>query len=199
MAKTKMTQAEKDAYDMFKKLLDKPIKLKSTNFVPGSLLMFAYDAKDKFSAYDGRPLCLVLRQSKAYTLGLNFNWMPPKMREKVLDGIMKQNKNNIKKGKPITVSYSTIKKLIKGLGPVVRLYINKRISPKGVVVPSYQYYKVTNLRSEHFIGISAKSAWAAAIAGKKAKKKAKITAAKQRKKDAVIAQKRLDKEKRGKK
>jgi hypothetical protein len=199
MAKKKMTQAEKDAYDMFKKLLDKPTKLKNSDFTPGSLLMFAYDAKDKFSAYDGRPLCLVLRHSKAYTLGLNFNWMPPKMREKVLDGIMKQNKKNIKKGLPITVSYSTVKRLIKGLGPVIRLYINKRISPKGVVVPGYQYYKVTNLRSEHFIGISAKSAWAAAIANKKAKKKAKIAAAKQRKKDAITAQKRINKKKGDKK
>jgi hypothetical protein len=193
MAKKPMTQAEKDSYDMFKKLLNKPSKLKKSDFTPGSLLMFAYNAKDKYSAYDGRPLCLVLRRSKGYTLGINFNWMPPKMREKVLDGIIKQNKSNIKKGLPITVNYSMVKKLIKGLGPVIRLYINKRISPKGVVVPSYQYYKVINLRSEHFIGISSKAAWAAAIAGKKAKKKAKIAAAKQRKIDAANAQARINK------
>jgi len=194
MAK-KMTQEEKDAYDMFKKLLDKPRRLKGSDFVPGALIMFAYNAKDKNSAYDGRPLCLVLRHSKKYTLGLNWHWMPPKLREKVMDGIMKQNKKNIKKGLPITVNYQMIKRLIRGLGPVVRLYINKRISPKGVVVPSYQYYKVIHLRGEHFIGISSKTAWAAAVANAKARKKAKIAAAKQRKKDQATAQKRLDKRK----
>jgi hypothetical protein len=193
MSKAKMTSAEKDAYDIMKKYIDKPSKLKQSNFAPGNMVMFAYNAKDKYSAYDANPIILVLRRSKKYILGLNWHWMPPKLREKVMDGIMKQNKKNIKKGLPITVNYQMIKRLIRGLGPVVRLYINKRISPKGVVVPSYQYYKVIHLRSEHFIGISSKAAWAAAVANAKAKKKAKKAAAIQRKKDQATAQKRLDK------
>jgi len=193
----KMTQAEKDAYDVMKKHIDKPSRLKKSDFIPGKMVMFAYNAKDKTAAYDANPLIIVLRRSSKYTLGLNWHWMPPKMREKVLDGIMKQNKQNIKRGLPLTLNYSMVKRLIKGLGPVVRLYINKRISSKGVVIPSYQYYKIVNLRSEHFIGISAKGAWAQAIANKKLKKKAKIAAAIQRKKDQATAQKRLDKKKKG--
>lgn len=199
MAKKKMTQAEKDAYDMMKKLIDKPVKLKRKDFYPGALIMFAYDAQDKTRAYDGRPLCLVLGRAGKHTLGLNFHWMPAKLREKVMDGIMRQNKSNIKKGRPLTINYQTIKGLVAGLGPVVRLYINSRISPKGVVVPSYQYYKVINLRAEHFIGVSAKAAWATAIAGHKANKAKKAAAKKQRAKDVKQAQARLNKAKKDKK
>jgi len=166
----KLTDLEKDAYEVFKKLLDKPKKLKSSDFYPGNIIMYVYDAKDKTKAYDNRPLGLILGRSKKYTLSLNFNWCPPKLREKILDGVMKQNKSNIKKNKPLLVNYQTVKKLVRGLGPVVRLYINKRISPKGVVVPSYQYYKVVNLRSEHFIGISAEQAWAFALKEHKKKR-----------------------------
>ena len=173
MAKRNMTPAEKDAYDMMKKLIDKPTKLKKSDFYPGALIQFVYDAKDKSKAYDGRPLCFVLGRSSKYTLGLNLHWMPRKFREKVMDGVLKQNKANVKKGRKLTLNYKMIKALVKGLGPVVRLYINKRISPKGVVIPSYQYYKVIDLKSEHFIGISSKAAWAAAIASYKANKRAK--------------------------
>jgi len=197
MAKKKLTQAEKDAYDTFKKLLDKPRKLKSKDFYPGALIMYVYDAQDKTQAFDQRPLGLILGHSKKYTLALNFNWCPPKLREKIMDGIMKQNKANIKKNRPLTVNYNTVKALVKGLGPVVRLYINSRISPKGVVVPSYQYYKVINLRSEHFIGMSANAAWKAAIASHKANKRKKKALKKQAKIDAKTAQARLNK--RGKK
>ena len=195
MAKRKMTKEEKDSYDAFKKMIDKPEKLKKSDFYPGALIMYAYDAQDKSKAYDGRPLCLVLGRAGKHTLGINFHWMPAKLREKVMDGIMKQNKTNIKKGLKLTVNYQTVKALVKGLGPVVRLYINERISPKGVVVPSYQYYKAINLRSEHFIGISAKAAWAAAIAGHAANKRQKAAAKKQRAIDAKNAQARLNRTK----
>ncbi len=170
MAK-KMTQEEKDAYSMMKKLIDKPQKLKKTDFKPGKILMYAYKAKFDKNPYDRTPMVMVLGRSKKYTLGWSINWTPPKMREKVLDYIMKKNKKNINKGKDIEIDYQTIKKIVKGLGPVIRLYINNRISPKGVSVPSYQYYKVTNLRAENFIGISANEAWARAKIAKKKKRK----------------------------
>jgi hypothetical protein len=201
MAKQKMTQAEKDAYDSFKKLLQKPQKLKNKDFYPGALIMYVYDAKDQTKTFDQRPLGLILGHSKKYTLALNFNWCPPKLREKIMDGIMKQNKANIKKNRPLTVNYNTVKKLVQGLGPVVRLYLNNRISPKGIVVPSYQYYKVIHLRSEHFIGMSANAAWRMAIASHKANKKKKAQLKKAQKAAAKInakkAQSRIDKKKVG--
>jgi len=193
MAKKKLTPAEQSAYETFKKLLRKPKKLKNSDFYPGAFILFVYDAKDKTKAYDGRPLGMILGRSKKYTLALNFHWIPPKLREKIMDKILKMNKKNIKKNLPIVLNYQMIKGIIKGLGPVVRLYINKRISPKGVIIPSYEYYKVIHLRAEHFIGISSQQAWNAAMAQYKRHKAAKKAAKKQRKIDAAKAQARLNK------
>ena len=135
--------------------------------------MFTYRAKFNKNPYDMSPMAMVLGRSSKYSLMWSINWTPPKMREKVLDYIMKKNRRNIDKGKPIEIDYKTIKKIVKGLGPVIRLYLNNRISPKGVSIPSYQYYKVTNLRAENFIGISADQAWKMALANKKKKRKKK--------------------------
>jgi hypothetical protein len=169
----KLTDKEKDANKMMKDLIRKPIKFKGNDFKPGKILLYTYRAKFDKNPYDMSPMIMVLRRSSKYTLGWSINWTPPKMREKVLDFIMKKNKKNIDKGKDIEIDYATIKKIVKGLGPVIRLYINKRISPKGVSVPSYQYYKVTNLRAENFMGISSEEAWKMAVKKKKKKGKKK--------------------------
>lgn len=166
-------QNEKDAYVMMKDLIRKPIKLKSTDFKPGKILLYSYSAKYDQNPYDMSPMIMVLGRSRKYTLGWSINWTPPKMREKVLDYIIKKNQKNIDKGKAIEIDYKTIKKVVQGLGPVIRLYLNNRISTKGVVVPSYQYYKVTNLRAENFIGISSEDAWKLALANKSKKKSKK--------------------------
>jgi len=167
----KLTQKEKDANKMMKDLIKKPTKLKASDFKPGKIILYTYRAKNENNPYDMSPMNMILGRSKKYTLCWAINWTPPKMREKVLDYIMKKNKRNLDKGKEIEVDYDTIKKIVRGLGPVIRLYLNNRISPKGVIVPSYQYYKVTNIRAENFIGISSEDAWKMAKAKKKKKKK----------------------------
>ena len=167
----KYTEKEKDANKMMKDLIQKPISLKASDFKPGKIILYTYRAKNESNPYDMSPMNMILGRSKKYTLCWAINWTPPEMREKVLDYIMKLNKKNIKKGKEIEIDYKTIRKIVKGLGPVIRLYLNNRISPKGVVVPSYQYYKVTHLRAENFIGISSTDAWKMAKMNKKPRRK----------------------------
>jgi hypothetical protein len=169
----KLTKSEKEAQKMMKELIDKPKSFKPNDFKPGKILMYIYRPKDDKNPYDRNPLVMVLGRSRKYTLAWSINWTPPKMRKKVLNYIMKKNKKNIKNGDDIEVDYDTIKKIVKGLGPVIRLYINNRISPKGVVVPYFQYNRVIELRAENFIGISSEEAWALAKKKKKEKKRKK--------------------------
>lgn len=169
----KLSDKEKDAHKMMKDLIDKPVKLGASDFKPGKIILYTYRAKNQDNPYDMSPMNMILGRSNKYTLCWAINWTPPKVREKVLDYIMKMNKRNIKKGREIEIDYKTIKKIVKGLGPVIRLYLNNRISPKGVVVPSYQYYKVIDLRAENFIGISSDDAWRMAKAKHKKKRKKK--------------------------
>ena len=170
----KLTDKEKDAHVMMKKLVKKPTKLKASDFTPGNMVFFTYRAKYDQNPYDMSPLILVLRRSKKYTLGLNINWVPPKLRERLMDFILKGNKKNVEQNKPLSLSYDMIKNYIMRMGaPAIRLYLNNRISPKGVVIPHYYYYKVVSLRSENFIGISADKAWALAIQKARKRKKKK--------------------------
>ena len=166
----KLSQSEKDVHLMMKELIRKPKKLTAGDFKPGKIVLFSYRAKFDKNPYDLSPMIIVLGRSKKYTLGLAWNWCPPKAREKVMDFIMKKNRKNMDKGKEIELDYKMVKAIVKGLGPIVRLYLNNRISPKGVSVPSYQYYKAINLRAENFIGISAQDAWKLAVKNKKKKK-----------------------------
>jgi hypothetical protein len=96
-----------------------------------------YDAKFKNKVYDKTPLILVLRRSKGYVLGLNFHWLPVALRLILLKIILKMNKNNIKRGYPITITYQMLKPIITkmGMAPVIRLYIFNRISRRGLVIP----------------------------------------------------------------
>jgi hypothetical protein len=147
-------------------------KLSNSNVKPGALLMYQYKAKNKEETYDKTPLVLVLRRSKGYTLGLNFHWLPMKMRTNLVKHILKVNKKNIKNRKPLDFSYADFKPLLKkyGYAPCIRLYINKRISSKGVVIPETELLQAAKLRTETFTSgrISAEKLYA--LARKRAKK-----------------------------
>jgi hypothetical protein len=167
-----MTPEEKEAYNMMKTLMNKPLPLKRSDFTPGQMILFSYKAKFDKNPYDATPLIFVLHSSKSYTLGLNFHWIPRPVRKIFVEFVYKQNKQNIKKNLPLQLTYKMIKSLFLKFGaPAVRLYINKRISPKGVIVPQNLFYKAIDLRSESFIGISAEQAWA--IARRKVKERKK--------------------------
>ena len=157
----------KISYKRMKKDLEeiqaKPVKDLKSNynkyFYPGQMIFFSYDAKDKKSPFDKNPMIIVLRTGKKYTLGLNFHWTPIKFRKTLIDFIFKINKQNIKSGKKIKLSYQDVKKIIKGLGPVIRLYINDRISTSGAIVEPYLFQKAIELKTEDFIGITPEQAW----------------------------------------
>lgn len=166
-----LTKEEKDAHVMMKNLISKPKAFEASDFKPGKMVMFYYNPKFNKNPYDATPLCLVLKRSRSYTLGLNFHWMPKPLRKIFIGFIYKQNKNNIKLNLPLVIDYKMIKSLFLKYGaPAVRLYINRRISPKGVVVPQNEFNRVIDLRAEHFINITAEQAWAIALKNYKGKK-----------------------------
>lgn len=151
-----------DSLKMFRELVKTSVKpLADKDFMTGRMVTFSYNAKDKTKAWDNTPLVIVLRRSKGYTLGLNFHWVPTKIRYVLLEYILKRNKSAITNNEPLRVSYDMVKDLIikLKLRAVVRLYINKRISKRGVVIPYELMRKAIELPAENFIGISAEQAY----------------------------------------
>jgi hypothetical protein len=141
-----------ESYKKVKDLIKEKKKLSNKDFEPGNLIFTHYNAKFKENTYDQTPLVLVLRRSKKYTLGLNFHWILPNMRTNLVFAIMKMNKANIKRGRPLEFSYQDLKPMLKGLGyaPCIRLYINARFVAKGVVVPPERLMEISMMRTETF-------------------------------------------------
>jgi hypothetical protein len=135
-----------------KDLLKEKKNLSKAEMQPGNLLFTAYDAKDKTFAYDKTPLVLILRRNRTHTLGLNFHWIPLSMRINLIKYILKLNKKNIEKNKPLDFNYKDLKPMLKSLGyaPCIRLYINKRFGPKGVVLPADRMVEIARLKTESF-------------------------------------------------
>ena len=140
------------SFKKVKELLKTKEKFSTKNFKPGALLFYFYDAKDKSQTYDRTPLVMVLKKNSKHTLGLAFHWLPMPMRIMLVKHIIKLNSKNIKANKPLEFSYEQLKPMLKKLGyaPCIRLYINKRISSNGVVIPDSQLLEACRLKTETF-------------------------------------------------
>lgn len=145
-----MTLNESEKY--VKDLLSKPVGFKRNDFLPGSLIFFKYDAKDKEQTYDKTPLVLVLGISGGYMLGLNFHWLPYQKRLWLVERVLEHSKGELKRKNRIRFTYEDFKPLMKSVHyqPCIRLYIFKRISPRGVVIPISELKAAQRLRQETF-------------------------------------------------
>lgn len=146
---------EREAMKLLKSMLSTNMQsFRGDDFRGHNMIFMRYDAKYKNKVYDRTPLILVLRRSKGYVLGLNFHWLPVPLRLILLKIILKMNKNNIKRGYPISITYQMLKPIITkmGMAPVIRLYIFNRISRRGLVIPPEYWLTVAKLRAESFTG-----------------------------------------------
>jgi len=169
----KMTDEQKESHVMMKGLIDKkPRKLKASDFKPGSLILFSYNAKYKKNPYDKTPLCFVIStEGRKYLYGINFSWIPPALRKGIMDMILKKNKKNIEKGLDLEIPKLLLMKIARMGLPAFRRYLKNRVSPSGIIIGYENYAKVIHLRGEHFTGISSEQAWNIAVAKIKKNKK----------------------------
>lgn len=135
-----------------KDLIKEKKKMTKKDIIPGNIIFTFYDAKDKEQTYDKTPLALILRRGTTHTLVLNWHWIPLNMRINLIKHVIRLNTKNIEKNLPLEFNYKQLKPLLKTLGyaPCIRLYINKRISNTGVVIPPSRLMEVAKLKSESF-------------------------------------------------
>ena len=152
MAKKIQELSPSQSLKKVKELLKERKKMTKKDVRPGNLLFTFYNAKDKEQTYDRTPLVLILKRNSSHTLGLNFHWIPLSMRLNLIKTIIRMNEQNIKRNRPLEFSYNQLKPMLKSLGyaPCIRLYINKRISGTGVVIPPERLFEVARLKTETF-------------------------------------------------
>jgi len=156
-----------------KELIKEKKKLSVKDFKPGNIILMKYVAKDDTQTYDKTPLALVLRSNSTHTLALNFHWAPLSMRINLIKIIIITNKKNIQRNKPLEFDYQQIRPLLKQLGyaPIIRRYINSRISSQGVVIPPERLMQVARLKTESFTNGKFSAAQMLAMAKRRGKTK----------------------------
>lgn len=170
-----LTPAE--SVKIVKKIATEKKRINKADWIPGNIIYTYYLAKDMSQVYDRTPLVLILRRNKTHTLGLNFHWLPFKMRDQLAKHILKLNKKNIANGKPLEFSYAQMKPLLKhyGYAPCIRLYINHRFRSSGTVIHPDRLVEISRLRTETFTKgrYTAEQLYAKALKDGKRKKKKK--------------------------
>lgn len=154
----------KQSKELLKKLLWKKWSVNKAIKIAGNIILSGYNAKYDEKPYDAMPLFMVLRPGLSHTLGLNFHWLPVNMRMFLIQHIIKINKNNIKKKKPLVFSYKQLKPFLRrfNYAPCVRLYINTRLAKKGVLIPPEHIVDAARMNTAVFTGISPEQAYALA-------------------------------------
>lgn len=155
----KLNKNEEISLKYIKNKIKKNVFLSKKEFTPGNMLFYSYNPKDTDSPYDKNPLILVIKVTAKHILGINFHWAPLNMRKKILKIFLSKNKDNIKRQNPLSINDAMSKEMYRMCRPIFRLYIKKRISRRGALIPHTEMGYVINLRAEHFIGISAEDAW----------------------------------------
>lgn len=167
----KATKAEElknaaQARDLLKTLPKQNIS--SRDIKTGTMIIFRYNAINKTVIYDKTPCNIVLWRTKTHTLCLAFHWAPLGLREKIVEYIYSINKDNIKNNKPLEVDYKSMKPFLRASGsiPIIRLYINSRMSKSAVIVPSESLKIAARYSNEDFSVPSAKKLYAKAVKDK---------------------------------
>jgi len=115
--------------------------------------------KRRLEYYDEQPLILMISKGGGYMLGVNFHYLPPKVRERVLTQLKKRYKSNFDDNKQLTnLKWKNIAKQLSYSDIMVKLYIEKNISSI-VKIKNTEMEKMIDLPSEKFIGISSKKLW----------------------------------------
>ena len=117
---------------------------------PGSLFAYWYDPKwaRKLPYYDEFPMIMMVEKAKGGFIGLNFHYLPPMLRARLLDRV---------KGRGI--SWSAIKN-IDVVKPAVKRYLSGHVGGRVVVIPENEEELSIFLPLERFKKASTASVWA---------------------------------------
>lgn len=127
----------------------------------GKMIMFNYDPKlkDKLPYYDTFPLVMVLAVGPKHMLGLNFHYLTPERRARLLDffyhNAIKNSKDGIISPNSVsTLTYSDIKALASDrlIKPTIKKYLYDHMVTKPVVVNPEEWPVVIFLPTARWVG-----------------------------------------------
>jgi hypothetical protein len=142
--------------------------LNSANFVstltPGEMYLFFYDPKHKATLpyYDRFPLILPFRKVKGGFYGLNFHYLPPLLRVRLLDRLlMFSNTKGITEDTRLKFKYQMIAGSAKfgWAQPCVKMYLNDHVRSRFAKIEPEHWVTAMMLPVERFAKQTKETVW----------------------------------------
>lgn len=136
-----------------------------TSVEPGSMYMFAYDAKhkDTLPYYDAFPIIFPVRLLDDGFLGLNFHYLQPNLRAMLMDSLYTLNADpKMTQRSKIQLSYQLLRSayMFKYFKPCLKRYLYSQFRSKFVYVDPDTWDIALFLPTENFKGATASQVWA---------------------------------------
>lgn len=131
---------------------------------PGSMYMFAYEAKhkDTLPYYDKFPIIFPINLYSNGFLGINFHYLPPALRASLMDSLYEIyiNKEINEKSKiKLSYAYLTGASKLKLVQPCIKRYLYSQFRSKYIYVNPENWDTALFLPTENFVGASKFQVW----------------------------------------
>lgn len=126
---------------------------------PGKIYMFGYSAKykDTLPYWDKYPLIICIGLSGKHMLGLNLHYIPPKLRQEYLEGLLKYLSNKIfSNNSRLRIDWSKVKDL-RYSRHMIKMYLSENVRMGMQEVKPSEWVNVIYLRTQKFVNTEGKN------------------------------------------
>lgn len=132
--------------------------------IPGNMYLFFYDpkGKDTLPYYDRFPLVLPFAKTPDGFLGLNFHYLPPLLRVRLLDRLLVfKNTKDISEKTRLKFSYSVVASAARFnlATPCIKRYITSHVQSKFSLISPEQWVTAMLLPVERFQKANKEAVW----------------------------------------
>jgi hypothetical protein len=136
-----------------------------SRFIIGEMYTFRYDPKhkEKLPYYDMFPLIFPINKAKGGILGINFHYLPPKLRAQLMDALYDNARNqNYDETTRIRISYDILNSASKYrfFKPTVKHYLTSHIKSKIIFINPSEWDIALFLPTARFVGASKQKVYA---------------------------------------
>ena len=129
---------------------------------PGQMLFYFYAPKYKKTLpyYDSSPLIFKLEDYPKHFLGINLHYLPPTLRLKLFQELMKVATSNMRDDQRLKINYDIISSISRYYSPCIKKYLKSKVRSNFVIVPPKHWLTTTFLPLANFKKASNRKVWA---------------------------------------
>ena len=138
--------------------------IRKTNFRPGFMYHFLYDAKhaETLPYWDRFPLIVAVGPAEGGFYGINLHYLAPPLRARFLDKLMDTTNNEAyDETTKFKINYSILTSMskLRAFSPCFKHYLFNQIESRIMMVPASEWEIAIFLPTEKFIGTNKRNVW----------------------------------------